>query len=130
MNGTLDGTAVLVVDDDADSVELLGFVVSHAGGIVRTATSGPEALEILSGWTPSVLLLDVAMPRMDGCALLAAVRCQPALAAIPAVAITARASARDQARNLEAGFAVHVSKPFDVMALLDIVEGLAGEQRP
>jgi CheY-like chemotaxis protein len=121
----LDGTTVLIVDDDADSVEILGYVVSDARASVRTATSGREALEILAGWKPQVLLLDVDMPLMNGYQLLGAIRSNPELRDIPAVAITGRSCPSDKQQAFEAGFSVHIAKPFEAEALIDLVEWLA-----
>jgi CheY-like chemotaxis protein len=122
---SLDGTAVLVVDDDADSVEILSYVIEDAGATVRAATSGREALRVLAEWKPDVLLLDVAMPDMDGYQLLEAIRSRPGLRDIPAVAITGQAFPSDKERAFEAGFRVHIAKPFDAEALIDLVEWLA-----
>src|SRR5580658_6585971 len=88
MTAKLDGTAVLVADDDPDNLELLGFVISAEGATVRTASSGREALDLLPNWTPDVLLLDIEMPDMDGYQLLSAIRRHAGLHDVPAIAVT------------------------------------------
>ena len=56
-------TEILVVDDDADSLEFLEYLISKEGAIVKKAKNAREALELLLTWTPDVLLFDLAMPR-------------------------------------------------------------------
>jgi CheY-like chemotaxis protein len=123
--GPLSGTAVLIADDDADNIELLAFVIEQAGGTTRSARNGNEALAVLAGWTPDLLLLDISMPTMDGYELLRAIRTNERLRDTPAVAVTAHAFAADIKRCTEAGFVEHVSKPFDVPVLLALIESLA-----
>ena len=82
-----------------------------------------QALEILAGWTPSVLVSDIAMPDVDGYALIRHVRAREAAHGghIPALAFTALARAEDRARVLAAGFDGHVPKPVDPLQLVDAV---------
>jgi CheY-like chemotaxis protein len=116
---------ILVVDDDHDSRELLEYFATQEGAVVRKATNAREAMELLLTWTPDVLLLDISMPDMDGYELLETVRGVKRLRGIPAVAVTAHAFERDKERSTEAGFAVHVSKPYDIAALVEILGNLA-----
>jgi CheY-like chemotaxis protein len=120
----LDGASVLMVDDDADGLALLQFVIELAGATVQTAPSGSDALDILKSWTPDVMMLDISLPEMDGYELLKQIRSRPALRNVPAIAVTAHAYERDKQRATEAGFSVHVSKPFDAEALVYLVAKL------
>jgi CheY-like chemotaxis protein len=122
---SLNGTTVLVADDDPDSVEILQYLIGTQDGTVRAASSAHEALELLLTCTPHVLLLDISMPDMDGCQLLEAIRGVSRLRAIPAVAVTAHAYERDKVRCLEAGFARHIAKPYEPDDLLQVVAHLA-----
>jgi CheY-like chemotaxis protein len=121
---SLRGTAVLVVDDDLDNVELLSFAIEQAAGKVRSAKDGRGALETLTTWLPDILLLDLSMPGMDGYELLASIRTSRRLRHIPAIAVTAHAFDIDRERCLQAGFAEHVTKPVDVPELLALIETL------
>jgi CheY-like chemotaxis protein len=125
---SLAGTAVLVVDDDADSLEILAYLVGQEGGTVRGASSAREALELLLTWTPDVLLLDISMPEIDGYELLSTIRGVARLRDVPAIAVTAHAYETDKQRCIEAGFAEHISKPYDGAALLELVARLASEK--
>jgi CheY-like chemotaxis protein len=128
MAHTLAGIAVLLADDDADSREIVSFLLTQEGATVRAAQSAGEALELLIAWTPHVILLDLLMPVVDGYDLLSAIRNEPGMEDVPAVAITACAYPEDEARAFAAGFVAHVAKPFAASALLALVERLA--QRP
>ena len=125
----LDGTSVLVADDDTDSLEILEYIMAAEGATVRTAKSAGEALQLLPTWTPDVMLLDIEMPVMNGYELLSAIRSQPALLDVPAVAVTGLGYPSDKDRAFAAGFAAHVTKPFDGSALIALVEWLASRPR-
>ncbi len=72
-----------------------------------------------------MILLDVSLPDMDGCDVLAVIRREPTLREVPAVAVTGLSLARDRARCTEAGFAEHITKPFDLEALIRLIARLA-----
>src|SRR5437879_3760312 len=123
----LAGIRVLVVDDDADTRDLITAVLGQSGADVLTAASAQEALDVLARARPDVLVSDLSMPGDDGYALLERVR---ALGLdrdgrVPAIALTAFARAEDRARALAVGFAVHVPKPVEPAALVEVVARLA-----
>jgi signal transduction histidine kinase/CheY-like chemotaxis protein len=123
----LAGVRVLVVDDDADARDLITAVLGQSGAEVVTAASTVEALDALARARPHVLVSDLSMPGDDGYALLRRVR-ELGLdheRRMPAVALTAFARAEDRARALAAGYAVHVSKPVEPAALVEVVARLA-----
>jgi PAS domain S-box-containing protein len=123
---SLEGLNVLVVDDDAESSAVVSALLSSCGADVRTAGSTAEALEIAARWHLDVLVSDIAMPGEDGCTLLRKIRARGgALERVPAVALTAYAGTADRSRMLEAGFQVHLAKPFDPFELAAIVESAA-----
>jgi CheY-like chemotaxis protein len=126
----LKGVVVLVVDDSPDSLFLMAELLIQQGAEVLTAENATQALRIVASSAPQVLLSDIAMPGMDGYALIRKIReleaLQPGNAKIPAAAVTAFADARDRDRALQAGFQYHVSKPFDVAELVTLVARLAG----
>ena len=121
----LSGRALLVADDDEDNAELLAFIVSGAGAETRIAHSAAGALELVAtGWEPDALLLDIGLPDMDGYGLLRELRRQPTLGRVPAVAISGHVGSGDKVRAADAGFAVHVSKPYDGEAVVHLVARL------
>ena len=119
-----------MVDDDPDNLEILGHVILAQGATVQRAKDAREALEMLPGWEPDVLLLDIEMPEMDGYELLSLIRLHPALRNVPAVAVTGLAHATDKDRAFEAVFEAHLAKPFDSAAVIDLVVWLSSRPRP
>ena len=108
---------VLIVDDDLDLLEVTRFVIENEGMAVKTARNGEEALALLrAGRRPSLVLLDLMMPVMNGWEFLDEVAKDPSLRQIPIVALTA-------AEHVQVTGAVEVlSKPMDLVALLRVVE--------
>ena len=92
---------------------------------VRSCGSGAEALTILRGWRPSIVLLDVMMPALDGPATLAAIRREIA-DDLPVAFATARTQASDVARLMALGAAGVIAKPFDPLRLAADVRALLG----
>jgi CheY-like chemotaxis protein len=120
----LNGTGVLLADDDPESLDVLQELVIHEGATVRTAIDATEVLEILQTWTPDVLLIDIGMPVVNGFELLKRIRGTPGGVTIPAVAISGYAYERDKQLCIEAGFAGYLSKPFDVDTLIQLIASL------
>jgi CheY-like chemotaxis protein/two-component sensor histidine kinase len=128
----LAGVRVLVVEDEADTRDLLVAALGHSGAEVDPAASASEAMAALRRHRPDVMVCDIGMPGEDGYALLSRVR---ALAAedgglVPAVALTAYARSDDRRRALAAGYQVHLSKPVDPDELISAVARMAGRPRP
>ena len=116
----LSGVRVLVVDDEADALELARRVLRDSQADVVTAGSAQEALELIESANPDVLVSDIGMPGQDGYELLRRVRelASPALRSMPAVAVTAFARAEDRERILAAGFQAHLAKPIELRTFL------------
>jgi signal transduction histidine kinase/DNA-binding response OmpR family regulator len=124
----LKGLRVLVVDDEADTLDLIVTVLSRSGAEVRTASDAPTALEELGRWEADLLISDIGMPGQDGYSLIKKVRAQESGQhnRIPAVALTAYASVEDRLRALAAGFQMHMAKPIEPSELIAVVASLAG----
>jgi CheY-like chemotaxis protein len=123
----LDGIRVLVVDDEAGTNEAVQALFTSCGATVRLASSAAEALVVLDGWRPDVLVSDIAMPVEDGYELIRKVRARDAAhsGSIPAVALTAYAKIEDRVSILSAGFQMYLSKPADPAELVAVVGSLA-----
>jgi CheY-like chemotaxis protein len=131
MSRPLEGALVLLADDHRDTLELIEFVVRDAGASVKTATSAAEVLSLLTEFKPDALLLDIAMPDLDGYQLLEAIRAKHhELRDTPAIAVTGRAFERDKRRAAEVGFVGHVVKPYDPEALIHLVRKLLDKSPP
>jgi PAS domain S-box-containing protein len=124
----LEGLRVMIVDDEAETRELLTIVLTRRGAEIRACSSAAEALEAIKQWRPSVLVSDIGMPGEDGFALIKKLRALEAEPGrnIPAVALTAYARSDDRLRALAAGFQIHVPKPVDAAELMLVIASLAG----
>jgi CheY-like chemotaxis protein len=124
----LEGLRVLVVDDEADTRELLAAMLKSCGAHVIQAASAAEAFEQMERARPDVLVTDIGMPEEDGYSLLARIRALPPErgGGIPAAALTAYARAEDRVRALRSGFQMHVPKPIEPAELITVVANLAG----
>jgi CheY-like chemotaxis protein/nitrogen-specific signal transduction histidine kinase len=124
---TLSGITVLVVDDDAESRELLTVTLESYGAAVKTAASAAEALHALGRHRVDVLLSDIAMPGEDGYSLIRAIRAREVSGKthLPAAALTSFARDDDRQRALQAGFEAHFAKPIDARSLIEAVASLA-----
>jgi signal transduction histidine kinase/CheY-like chemotaxis protein len=108
---SLAGVDVIVVDDEEDALTLFREALESAGATVRTATSAGDAMREVMARPPNLLVTDLALPGMDGFALLQEIRATHRTVAV--VAVTAYARLDDRIRSLEAGFQAHVAKPID-----------------
>jgi len=109
----LTGIHILLVDDEADALEVMSSALEMCGAEVKSVASAREALESLTHGHFDVLLSDLAMPEADGYDLIRTIRNLPAVdvAHIPAAAVTAFAGDEDRRRALEAGYQAHLAKP-------------------
>jgi CheY-like chemotaxis protein len=118
---------VLVVDDDADALDVASMLLRDRGADVRTATSAFRAFDIVKTWEPEVLVSDLAMPGEDGFMLLRAMRgaVGSGRSRLPAIAVTAYKTAENRMRALEAGFDLYLTKPVDPLELTAAVAEVA-----
>ena len=125
---SLEGLKVLVVDDEADTRELIREVLRECGSEVILSRSAAEALEALEEHKPDILISDLGMPDEDGYSLISKIRELPSERGghIPAAALTAYARAEDRMRVLRSGFQFHLPKPVDAAELVTVVASLAG----
>jgi signal transduction histidine kinase/ActR/RegA family two-component response regulator len=119
----LAGVRVLAVDDNADTLELLGIGLSAAGAHVRTAGSAAAAVDLFDREVPDVLLCDLAMPEVDGFELLQRLRQRGGQAGrvVPAIALSAHATTEHRERSRRAGFREHVAKPFRIETVIQAI---------
>jgi signal transduction histidine kinase/DNA-binding response OmpR family regulator len=123
----LDGLRILVVDDEADTRDLILTVLKQCGADVRSSESAADALAQFQEWSPDMLISDIGLPGEDGYSLLKKVReLNGQSATIPAVALTAYATPEDRDRVLSAGFQMHIAKPVEPEELLTIIANIAG----
>jgi PAS domain S-box-containing protein len=113
---------ILVVDDNPDVATLLADLLETMGHTVRVASDGPEALAVATTFAPTLALLDIGLPVMDGYEL--AKKLRERGVAAPLVAITGYGQERDRERAREAGFSEHLVKPVSPDKLVRVIEEL------
>jgi CheY-like chemotaxis protein len=121
---SLNGLAVLIVEDSEDTLKLLSMIFEREGAKVTTASSAPEALHQAVAERPNLIVSDIGMPGTDGYQLLEQLRVLPGLTEVPAIAISGYASEEDRERALAVGYLALVPKPVDVDALFGLIHAL------
>jgi two-component system cell cycle response regulator DivK len=115
------GGRILLVEDNDKNMKLFRDVLRASGYETLEATTGGRALELAVEQEPDLVLLDVRLPDIDGLAVLERLRAEDRTASIPVLALTAQAMAGDRERFLAAGFDGYVSKPVNIVALVETV---------
>jgi PAS domain S-box-containing protein len=124
----LEGTTVLVLDDEPDARTILRRLLEDAGAAVVTSGTAEEALMALAdGLHPDAIVSDIGMPDLDGYEFMHRVRRMAGpISSVPAAALTALARLEDRKRALLAGFQSHLAKPVDPAELIAMVASLTG----
>jgi PAS domain S-box-containing protein len=118
------GQRLLVVDDNVDAADSLAMLLRLQGHEVRVAHDGPTALEMVKGYRPALVFLDIGMPQMDGYEVARRLRRQPGLENVGLAALTGWGQQEDRRRTAEAGFDHHLVKPVEPAALEKLLGGL------
>lgn len=105
---------IMVIEDDDDNMELIKFLLNKADYEVLTASDGNKGLKLVTEKKPDLVLLDLAIPGIDGWNLAKHIRENPEIAHIPLVAVSAHALPRDRDEAMEAGCNGFLTKPLDV----------------
>lgn len=125
---------ILVVDDDPDLRDLIGYTLRRDGYFVIEAEDGMAALLLAEVERPDLVLLDVNLPRLDGFEVCRRLRAASATSGIPIVMLTVRGTEEDQVRGLDLGADDYLAKPFSPRTLLARVRALlrrsGGAERP
>jgi phosphate regulon transcriptional regulator PhoB len=121
---------ILVVDDEPDAIELIQYNLRAAGYDVVTAADGEEALKKARATNPSLVLLDVMLPEVDGLEVCKTLRREPATATVPIIMLTAKAAEIDRVLGLELGADDYVTKPFSPRELILRVKSLLRRRVP
>jgi CheY-like chemotaxis protein len=123
---SIKGVRVLLVDDDADTREMVGEILRRHQATVDIAASARQAMQLVASAKPDVMVSDIAMPGQDGYSLVQELRRLPADQGgrMPAIALTAYAGEDDRRRSMEAGFQAHLLKPVNAGELISAVNRL------
>ena len=117
---------VLIVEDEDDSLQMVSKILQHHQIHVHIARNGQQCIDMLKQVDPTLVIMDLAMPEMDGWETLIQMRSDPNTAHIPVVAITAYHSANVAQDAMAAGFDAYFPKPLDDVRFLRAVEDIVG----
>lgn len=120
---------VLVVEDEADSMDVVTDILEYHNIETLGVKSAEEALSTLETFQPTLIIIDLALPEMDGWQLLARLRSNPATASIPAVAMTTFHSVNVAQEAIKAGFNAYFPKPIEAMPFVRELERVLKEYR-
>jgi CheY-like chemotaxis protein len=112
---------ILIVDDNAMNLKLVRIVLQREGYAVRTAVDAEDALRLLVGYRPRLILTDIQLPGMDGLELTRRLKSDAATKDIPLIALTAYAMKGDEEKARAAGCDGYITKPIDIDALPRVV---------
>ena len=115
---------VLAVDDDRIALRLIEAMLTKHNYVVKTASSGEEALTILGEITPAVLILDVMMPGISGYDLCRLVKQEKRLKDIPVIFLTSRDTPKDYKTGRDLGAIIYMAKPIKPEQMLHVVQML------
>lgn len=121
-------TRILVADDDQDILDLVGFILTHAGYEVVNVTDGSEAIAALEADPPGLAILDVMMPGLSGIEVLRRVRKNDSIKNMQVILLTVQASDSDVAAGFAAGASDYVTKPVILSELLRTVKSLLAQE--
>lgn len=127
----LEGLRVLVVEDEADIVELFSFVLEESGAEVKVGFSVKEALQIAKHFQPDILISDMTLPDGDGYTLIKTLKngTPEKGKMFRAIAVTGAAGDENRSFALSAGYEEHISKPVDLDNLIQVVATIAERNR-
>jgi DNA-binding response OmpR family regulator len=120
---------ILVVDDEPDALEILGFKLKEAGYAPIFAKDGTRALAVARDERPALIVLDLMLPEVDGLEVCKILRRDPATSMIPIIMLTARAAEMDRVIGLELGADDYVTKPFSPRELVLRIKKLLGRAK-
>jgi two-component system, cell cycle response regulator DivK len=115
------GERVLIVEDNEKNTKLFRDVLQATGYVTLEAATGEDAIELAGAHAPALVLMDVQLPGIDGVETLTRLRTDARTASIPVLALTAQAMGGDRERFLDAGFDGYLSKPIDIVELIQAV---------
>ena len=107
-----DAELILVVDDTPANLDVMSEVLEDAGFEVAIATTGERALKLMPNIQPSLILLDVMMPGIDGFETCRRFKAAPATADIPVIFMTALSEVSDRIKGFDLGAVDYITKPF------------------
>ena len=124
-----DAKTILIIEDEADLADVLGYNLRRAGYRTNVAADGQVGLQKATDERPDLVILDVMMPQLSGLQVARLLRTNPKTSSIPILMLTAKGEEADQVAGLQVGADDYVTKPFSMKVLLARVEAMLRRQR-
>jgi two-component system cell cycle response regulator DivK len=115
-------STILIVEDNEKNMKLVRDILQHKGHATLEATTGEEGVRLAIGNQPDLILMDIQLPGMDGISALLRIREEPALDAVPVVAVSASVMPDDQRHIVSSGFDAYLTKPISLKPFLALVD--------
>ena len=116
--------SILIVEDEPDIRELLNFTISRSGYSIIEAETAEDAIKLLDGGRPELIIIDWMLPGMDGIDLAKKLRSEELTNDLPIIMLTARGEEADKLRSFEVGIDDYVTKPFSPKELMARIKAL------
>jgi len=113
---------IFVVDDEPNLLELIKVNLEAGGFEVAVASSGPKAIEFLKDYSPDAIILDGRLPGMDGWEICRIIKADERMKAVPVIFLSSATQKSDIQRAQDAGCGCFISKPFDPLNLIEVLE--------
>ena len=120
---------ILIVEDNLDNYELVRTILEIAGYDAFLAVNGRDGVNAARKQKPDLILMDMALPEMDGWDATEVIRKDPTIKDIPLIALTVHTLPRERKRALDAGVDAYVSKPFATEKLLGVIESILAKSK-
>lgn len=120
---------ILIVEDNLDNYELVRTILEIAGYDAFLAVNGRDGVNAARKQKPDLILMDMALPEMDGWDATEAIRKDPTIKDIPLIALTVHTLPRERKRALDAGADAYISKPFATEKLLGVIESILAKSK-
>lgn len=118
---------VLLIEDEPNIIEAIGFILSRDGWQVKTHSNGHDAMGVVTALCPDLIILDVMLPGRSGFDILADIRASAPVADTPVLMLTARGQRKDREMAEKAGASRYMTKPFSNAEMLDAVREMVAQ---
>jgi len=119
--------SILIIEDNMDTYELVRFILEKNGFETFLAMNGRDGVNAATKQMPDLIIMDLSMPEMDGWTATRLIKGNKATASIPLIALTAHALPTDRKRAFDAGCDEYITKPMDLIDLLETVREFVGK---
>jgi two-component system, cell cycle response regulator DivK len=118
----MSASRILIVEDNMDTYELVRFILEKNGFETFLAMNGRDGVNAATKQMPDLIIMDLSMPEMDGWTATRLIKSNTQTSSIPLIALTAHALPSDRKRAFDAGCDEYITKPMDLLELLDTVK--------